>query len=214
MVFAANSGTTIDGRVLLARFRFPQRRGEEPAYAAWFAAHGFGQVVLPRFVNEGEGDFAVLGDRVLAGYGFRTDRRAHAELASVLGREVLSLRLVDPRFYHLDTALAVLAERDGHADVMYFPEAFSLASRRRLRELFPDALLVGERDALAFGLNAASDGRHVVLAAGATSLARQLQLRGYEPVPVDVSELLKAGGGVKCCTLELRPSKPVLGKEA
>ncbi len=208
MVFAANSAITIDGRALLARFRHPQRRGEEPAYRAWFEAHGFGALRESVFVNEGEGDFAPAGQVVLAGWGFRTDRRAHVEAAAVFGRDVVSLRLVDPRFYHLDTALSVLGERDGRADVMYFPEAFSLASRRRLRELFPDALLAGERDALAFGLNATSDGRHVVLSAGATTLARQLRARGYEPMPIDVSELLKAGGGVKCCTLELRGPQP------
>ena len=209
MVFAANSGLTIGGRTLLARFRFPQRQGEEPAYAAWFAEHDARAPVVPRFVNEGEGDFALVGDRLLAGYGFRTDRRAHAEAAAVFGREVVSLRLVDPRFYHLDTALAVLAPDD----VMYFPEAFSIASRRRLRELFPDAVLAGERDALAFGLNATSDGRNVMLAAGATSLARQLRARGYDPVAVDVSELMKAGGGVKCCTLERRDPVQFIRKE-
>jgi N-dimethylarginine dimethylaminohydrolase len=44
----------------------------------------------------------------------------------------------------------------------------------------------------------------VVLAKGATRLAAQLRERGYEPIGVDLSELLKAGGGVKCCTLEIR----------
>ena len=69
----------------------------------------------PAFVNEGEGDLLVAGppdDRVLlAGTGFRTDPRAHAEAAAVLGCPVLPLELVDPRFYHLDTALAVLDAR-------------------------------------------------------------------------------------------------------
>jgi N-dimethylarginine dimethylaminohydrolase len=43
-----------------------------------------------------------------------------------------------------------------------------------------------------------------VLPAQATSLHAELARHGFEPLGVDVSELLKAGGSVKCCTLELR----------
>ena len=46
--------------------------------------------------------------------------------------------------------------------------------------------------------------RWTVLAEQATGLARQLAARGFKPVPLDLSELRKAGGGAKCCTLELR----------
>ena len=59
-------------------------------------------------------------------------------------------------------------------------------------------------DAEVLGLNFVSDGRNVVLSRDAVTLAEQLRAAGYEPVPVDLSELLKAGGSVKCCTLELR----------
>jgi N-dimethylarginine dimethylaminohydrolase len=57
------------------------------------------------------------------------------------------------------------------------------------------------------GLNAVCDGTHVVLPVQAKGLIRQVAERGLVPVPVDVSELRKAGGGPKCCTLELR-SRP------
>jgi N-dimethylarginine dimethylaminohydrolase len=73
-----------------------------------------------------------------------------------------------------------------------------------LRRLFPGAIEADAEDAAVFGLNAISDGRHVVLPAGATSLAARLAARGFEPVHVEVGELLKAGGGPKCCVLELR----------
>ena len=55
------------------------------------------------------------------------------------------------------------------------------------------------------GLNAVSDGLHVVLPAAAKGLAAQLADHGFEPIGVDTSELLKGGGGPKCCSLELRP---------
>ena len=138
---------------------------------------------------------------VLAGYGFRTDRRAHAEIEVIVGMPVVSLELIDPRFYHLDTALTVLDD----TTVAYYPPAFSDVSQARLQALFPDAIEVASADAYVLGLNAVSDGRNVVLPAAAAGFAGQLRQAGFEPVGVDLSELLKGGGSVKCCTLEVYP---------
>jgi N-dimethylarginine dimethylaminohydrolase len=205
MVFAANSGTVVDGRVLGARFRAPQRAAEAEHYRRWFVRQGFRDVVMPSAVNEAEGDFAWTGRLLLAGTGFRTDPAAHVEAQEVLGVPVVSLRLVDPRYYHLDTALFVLDDSPSAASVAYYPGAFSAGSLRVLRKLFPDAVVATDEDAACLGLNGVSDGRNVVLPAPATGLAAQLAQRGYRPIPVDMSELLKSGGGPKCCTMELRP---------
>lgn len=199
MVYAANGATVVGGTVLAARFRHPQRAAEAVAHAGWFRRAG-ARVVEPEFVNEGEGDLLVVGDVILAGHGFRTDPRAHAEAARVLGCEVVSLELVDPCYYHLDTAIAVLDA----TTIAWLPEAFAPASRRVVAERFPDAVVADPADAAVLGLNAVSDGRHVVLPARATRLAAALAERGFVPVPVDLSELLEGGGGPKCCTLEVR----------
>lgn len=199
MVFAANGATVIDGTVLGVQFRDPERADEAPAYRAWFSAAGF-EVHEPKHTNEGEGDLLLAGDVLLAGTGFRTTHAAHARAQEVFGRPVVTLHLVDPRFYHLDTALCVLDERT----VAYLPSAFSPGSRAVLRRLFPDAVPASRADAAVLGLNAVSDGRHVVLPAQATGLADALTDRGYEIIGVDLSELRKAGGGPKCCTLEVR----------
>jgi len=200
MVFAANGATVIDGSVLGVRFRHPERAAEAGAYLNWFRGNGWTSVHEAGLVNEGEGDILVAGDTVLAGYGFRSDEAAAGELASVFGRRVVSLRLVDPRFYHLDTALCVLDS----STAMYYPAAFDDAGRAALSSLFTELIEAKDEDAEVLGLNAVSDGHHVVLAAQATALARQLYAHGFVPVPVDMSELRKAGGGAKCCTLELR----------
>jgi N-dimethylarginine dimethylaminohydrolase len=199
MVFAANGATVIDGEVLGVQFRDPERADEGPAYRAWFEAAGF-PVHEPKHTNEGEGDLLLAGDYLLAGTGFRTSHAAHARAQEVFGRPVISLHLVDPHYYHLDTALCVLDDRT----VAYLPEAFSPGSRAALRRLFPDAVLASAADAAVLGLNAVSDGRHVILPTQATGLARSLRARGYETIGVDLSELRKAGGGPKCCTLEVR----------
>jgi N-dimethylarginine dimethylaminohydrolase len=168
--------------------------------------HGFHEITMPQETNEAEGDFAWTGHLLLAGTGFRTDPKAHTEAQEVLKVPVVSLRLVDPRYYHLDTALFVLSEAtdDRPAHIAYYPEAFSPGSRAALRRLFPDAVVADADDAACFGLNAVSDGRHVVLPVEATALAEKVAAHGYEPVFVDISELRKAGGGPKCCTMELR----------
>lgn len=200
MVFSANGATVVDGKALVARFRHEERAAEAAAYVGWFRERGYSDVHRAEFTNEGEGDYLVVGDRILAGTGFRTDRRAHSEAEAILGRPVVTLELVDPNFYHLDTALSVLND----TEVMYYPAAFSPESLTILQELYPDAILATEDDAQVFGLNAVSDGRRVVLPEAATHLISALRERGFEPIGVDITELLKAGGSVKCCTLELR----------
>ncbi|MEW1614268.1 MULTISPECIES: dimethylargininase [unclassified Streptomyces] len=200
MVFSANGATVVDGKVLVARFKHRQRADESAAYLDWFGERGWSEVKMAQYTNEGEGDFLFVGDEILAGAGFRSDVRSHDEVREFFGRPVVSLMLVDPRFYHLDTALSVL----GDGQVMYYPEAFSRGSRDLLAERFPDALLAEAADAEVFGLNALSDGRNVLLPRRATRLAARLRERGYEPVGIELGELLKAGGSVKCCTLELR----------
>ena len=200
MVFSANGATVLNGRVLVARFRHPQRVLESEAYLEWFRQNGYQEVRQARWINEGEGDYLVAGQRVLAGSGFRTNARAHEEFAQFFGVPVIGLTLVDPRYYHLDTALAVLDDET----IMYYPEAFTADSRKVIEELYPDAIRASDGDAEAFGLNAVSDGRHVIVPQAATGLMAQLRDRGFEPIGVDLSELLKAGGSVKCCTLELR----------
>jgi N-dimethylarginine dimethylaminohydrolase len=204
MVFAANGATVIDGKVLGARFRYPERQPEAAAYLRWLGEHGYGrdrgEIREALGVNEGEGDIVFAGRAVLAGHGFRTTEAILPELAELFGWPVISLRLVDPRFYHLDTALAVLSD-----DVAaYYPAAFDDASRAALAGHFAELIEAKDEDAEVLGLNAVSDGQHVVLPAQATSLAAQLAAAGFTPIGVDLSELLKAGGGPKCCTLELR----------
>lgn len=200
MVFAANCALVLGGRVLGSLFHAPQRRPESTAYDTWFKGAGF-DVHRPESVCEGEGDLVPVGRLLLAGTGFRTTWAAHHEAQEYFGVPTVSLRLVDPLFYHLDTALFALDEDN----VAYYPGAFSPGSREVLRRLFPDAVLAAREDALAFGLNSVSDGLNVFMSPRAEALAGELVRHGYRPVPVDLSELHKAGGGIKCCTQEIRP---------
>ena len=210
MVYTANGGFLIDGIAYGPKFRFDERAGEAPAFIQWFRDKGF-DVVEPREVNEGEGDFLLVGDTILAGTGFRSTGDSHREVGELVGREVVSLNLVDPRFYHLDTAVAVLDPVEGtehggpeKANIAYLPGAFDETSQQILAERYPDAIRVADEDGAVFGLNSASDGLNVIISPRAVGFEAQLRERGYNPISVDLSELLLGGGGIKCCTLELR----------
>jgi len=148
---------------------------------------------------------------ILAGTGFRSTGDSHREIGEVFGREIISLTLTDPRFYHLDTALAVLDPVEGvanggpeRANIAYLPAAFDARSQAILAERYPDAVHVSDEDGAVFGLNSASDGYNVIISPRAKGFEKQLRDRGYNPILVDLSELLLGGGGIKCCTLELR----------
>ncbi len=201
MVFAANGALVVEGKVLGASFLAAERQPEGPAYLRWLADSGlFGEFGSTSTVNEGEGDFLDLDTVILAGTGFRTSRMAHGEAQEFFGKPVISLQLIDPSYYHLDTAIAVL----GDHDIAYFPGAFSEGSNAVLRRMFPDAITVSEAEAGTFSMNSVSDGRNVVVPAESVEFAAALRARGYEPVPVELSEFKKSGGGPKCCTLEIR----------
>lgn len=200
MVFAANGATCIGGKVLGAKFTHSERAAEGPAYLNWFRANGYSTVVEATHVNEGEGDIVFAHRAIIAGHGFRTDQAVQAQVAELFDLPVISVRLVNPRFYHVDTALLVLDPDTA----IYYPAAFDEPSRAALAAHFTELIEASDDDAHELGLNGLCDGRNVVLPVQATGLAMQIKSAGYTVVPVDLSEFKKAGGGLKCCTLELR----------
>src|SRR5262249_43826217 len=136
MVFAANAAVIHDGRILIGRFCHEERADESRAYLDWFTSCGY-KTCQAAWTNEGQGDFLSVGGWLLAGSGFRSDRRAHAEAEEYFGCPVISLTLVNDHYYHLDTTLSVLDEQT----IMYYPDAFTAGSKALLGELFPDAIL-------------------------------------------------------------------------
>jgi len=152
MVFAADGATLIGGKVLSARFRWPQRAPESAAYLHWLTRNGYGPAAEARAVTEG-GDVVDAGRVILAGYGFRTDQAAAGDLEALFGLPVLSLRLVNERFYHLDTALCVLDD-DCAA---YYPAAFDEPSRATLAGHFPVLVEAEDQDAEVLGETHADD---------------------------------------------------------
>lgn len=200
MVFTANGALVMGDRVALPRFRQPERQGETEHFATWFNDHGFRTCFQPRHDFEGEGDALLWNDVLFAGYPWRSDKPAHAELARFFNVEVVSLQLTDARFYHLDTALTIVDEQT----VALYPPAFTAASLEAVYQRVPRVVEASETDAMGYGLNAVSDGRHIVLSDRAPELASTYQAFGMNVHSMPISEFQKSGGGMKCLTLDVR----------
>ncbi len=204
MVFTANAGLKFGNKIALSRFQFAERQAEAGHFRLWFEDAGFEVQEMPVGVSfEGEGDalWAVDGGRLWAGWGFRTARESHRLLEHWWGVPVASLKLVDPRFYHLDTCFAPLP----NGDVMYFPAAFDEASQRAIEEYYPakNRIIVQPEDACSFCCNVVSLGDELVMNHASPDLVGDLQARGFHLAQTPLDEFLKAGGAAKCLVMTL-----------
>lgn len=204
MVFTANAGMVLGKSVIVSRFHALQRQGEEIFFREWFRTNGFEIIPWPEDVLfEGAGD--ALFDRgqsiIWAAYGFRSDEVAPPLLEKIFKRRTVSLHLVDPHFYHLDTCLCPL--EGGY--VMYYPAAFDEASQKTIAKFLPEdkRIIIEEIDALEFACNAVDVNRHVVMNKASAQLQDRLRRLGFTPIIIPLSEYMKSGGSAKCLTLKL-----------
>jgi N-dimethylarginine dimethylaminohydrolase len=200
LVFTANAAMIYQKQAVLARFRHPQRQGEEPYDEAWLTEHGFTVRHLETEIYfEGAGDALFCGNTLIAGYRIRSDVRGHQQVGAMFGCRVIPLELVDPYYYHVDTCFCPLAP--GLA--IYFPDAFDDYGRRALEEAVDELIEVQEDEARRFACNAVVIGRTVVTNAGCPNLRAALRERGFDPRETPLDEFVKAGGSAKCLTLRL-----------
>ncbi len=208
MVFTANAGLVLGENVVLSRFFHKERQGEEPYFKKWFEEKGYTVYELPKDLPfEGAGD-ALLdreGRWLWAGYGFRSELDSHPYLAKWLDIEVLSLRLMDERFYHLDTCFCPLS--GGY--LLYYPAAFDAYSNRVIEMRVPEEkrIPIDEADAVNFACNSVNIDSIVVMNKASTALKERLTTAGFRVMETPLSEFLKAGGAAKCLTL--RVTEPV-----
>ncbi len=204
MVFPANAAVVLDGKALLARFRHPERQGEEPAFRAALRRLGLEVLGLPDgMVHEGAGDGLWDEARSLfwTGWGQRSDRAAGDVIGETFGHEVVALELATPRFYHLDTCFRPLSG----GEVLYYPPAFTPRALARIRDrIVPELRLeADDEDAAAFCVNAVNLGRSIVMAEAPPRLAARLAERGYDVREVDLAPFILSGGAAFCMTLRL-----------
>lgn len=208
MVFTANAGLVLGDKVVLSRFYHKERQGEEPYFKHWFEVQGYKVYELPKDLPfEGAGD-ALLdreGRWLWAGYGFRSELDSHSYIAKWLDIEVVSLQLVDERFYHLDTCFCPL----NRGYLLYYPPAFDFYSNRIIEMRVPaeKRIVIAEPDAVNFACNAVNVNDKVIMNKVSEDLKQRLKNAGFEVFETTLSEFIKAGGAAKCLTL--RTTEPV-----
>ena len=206
MVFTANAGLERDGTVLLSNFFHPERQGEEEHFCRWFRDSGYAVLRLPseiRFEGEGDALFSSDGSHLWVADGIRTAKESHSYLARAWNVRIEPLRLIDPRFYHLDTCFAPLS--DGY--VMYYPAAFDAESLRSIENFYPlhKRITVSTEDAVRFACNAINIDRTILVNEISRELIHQLEAANFHVVPIALDEFLKAGGAAKCLVMKLIP---------
>ncbi|MEJ2140146.1 MAG: arginine deiminase-related protein [Gammaproteobacteria bacterium] len=211
MVFTANAGVVYGDKAIASHFMPVERRPEEPIFKQWFRDNGFELLELDEKIGfEGAGDCLLdrRGPWLWTGYGFRTEIEAHAEIQKFFDIEIVSIRLTDERFYHIDTCFCPLT--DGF--LMYHPPAFDYDSRIAIESRIPPhkRIVVDTQDAGHFACNAVNIGDQVFLHTASDPLKARLMLAGFEVHEIELTEFLKAGGSAKCLTLKL--TEPVREK--
>jgi len=224
LVFTANAAVVMDGIALLARFRHPERQGEEPPIARAFGRLQAAGIIhdirhLPAGVTlEGAGDCVWDRTRDLfwMGHGPRSDAAARAVVEDCFGIETVALELADARFYHMDTALCPLTG----GEVLYVPFAFTAGGLAEIHaRVGPELrIAVGGADAALLAANAVCLGHDIVLTRCSDALCRALEERGYRVHRLPLAAFARSGGSAFCLTLRLdhrsararlMPSEPV-----
>ncbi len=203
MCFVANAGVVVGDRFIPSVFRFPQRAPELRLFSDWFAHSGYETTALDGDDTfEGEGDALLASDEaawIWAGYGVRSSLESHRSLAEKLNTEVVSLRLIDERFYHLDTCFFPLP--GGRA--MYYPPAFDEVSLTEIRRRVPAdrRIEVGKSDAMRFACNAVRVDDTLITNHVSKELRGCLGAWGYDVRTTPLDEFMLAGGAAKCLCL-------------
>ena len=200
MVFTANAGIVNGRQFVPSHFRNPERQGETPIFAGWFEEREYQINHLPSELDhEGAGDALPFGTSLVSGYRWRSDAKAHAELTTLTGAPVRSVELVDERYYHLDLTFCPLDDRRA----IVFPDAWDSYGAKVVEALVPEPLVIDTDEAAVFCANSVVIGSNVVMPSCPPRVGRQLEAWGFDIAVADVSEFLKAGGGVRCLTLSL-----------
>lgn len=198
MTFTANAGLLYQNKIILAHFKYKERQGEEPYFKEWFEQAGFQIIEKNDHFFEGAGDALFAGNKLFAGYGFRTDRAFYETAPYFDQTNLIYCELQDPYFYHIDTCFCPINDQLA----IWFPDAFTEPSKKIMSEKI-ELVPVIEEEAKRFACNAVVINNDIILPTGCPQISAILEKRGFSTHACDMSDFLKAGGACKCLTLRL-----------
>jgi N-dimethylarginine dimethylaminohydrolase len=201
LVFTANAGFIYDkNKILISSFAKPERQGEAKFFKKWFEERNWevNQLSVP---FEGQAEVCFWDDKLLSAYGFRANEETAKNLQKYVDREIITLELIDPHFYHLDMCLSASYNKKL---ISYYPKAFTQDSVKKIRKLKNVELLeVSFEDAYAYGCNKVPLKKFEIVSTGVKQLSENLRAKGQRVIEVEMGEFRKAGGGPRCLTFDL-----------
>jgi len=199
MVFCCNSGIAYKNSIYLAHFRHPERQGEREHYKRWFEKNGYKVHGDASAFFEGGGDAVFSApDKLWAGYGFRSEKKAYDHIQKLGSFKTIFCELNNKRFYHIDVCFMPLSPDLA----LWYPQAFTEDTQRRMQqeiELIP----ISETEAARFACNGMTIDDTVILPSGCPETKEKLAKRGFRVIECEMSEFLKAGGAVQCLVMKL-----------
>jgi N-dimethylarginine dimethylaminohydrolase len=203
MVFAADQGLIVSRErkiLLLSNFKYTQRQGESLEYKRWFIEQGYRVDTLPKQLTfEGGGECIPWNGKSFIGEGFRNNEDTYKYIENKYKIEFIPLKLINEKFYHLDTCFFVLNQ----TTAFYYPPALAKESIEKLQKLFPNLIEFTTQEIEAFAANSVVNEKTVFMQAGSQTFKDKIEFLGYTVIEVDISEFIKSGGGVHCLTFEL-----------
>jgi N-dimethylarginine dimethylaminohydrolase len=198
-VFVGDSIFLYGKQAFASRFRYPERSGEVGPILERFESKDYDIIHMPEgLFFEGNGEMMAWGDKIIAGYGVRSDKKALDFIESTLGVEVIKIRVMPPHF-HVDTCVCPLDENT----IAYVPLGMDEDSVAILKGLDANLIEIDNAEALLLACNSMALGKQVILSTVKAPLfSEALAKAGFEPMPLDLTEFAKSGGGAKCLTLE------------
>jgi len=197
MVFTTDSAIIHKNKAVCANFKYRQRQKESFILAEFLKQKGFKTLkISDNYCFEG-GDFLFWQNYLLCGYGFRTDLAAHKIIAQIFEKTPISLKLINPYLYHLDTALFPVGNK-----LFFYPQAFDPSSIEKIKNL-GQTQAINRADALALGLNSLSFGKKIIANSLSNGCLNCLTSEGFKIKKLDISEFLKSGGGIHCLACQI-----------
>lgn len=200
MVYAANFGSPHGNFFIKANFKFDERKGESELAKQYIQKLGFAIKELPENIYfEGQGDLLKAGNKILMGWGKRTDFEAKKYLEEFLQTEIIDLKLIDQYYYHLDTCFFPLDENT----VALNPLSFEEEDLIKISKYFSQIIEVEKEDNDIIACNGVVAGKTAVCGKGISEqLRNDYKKYGFDIIETPMDEFRKGGGSVKCLTLE------------
>lgn len=202
-VFARDFGVCIAEGYIMGAFREPVRRGETAEYEQKMAELGVPCVARCTAGAFEGGDFFFLDDyTMLHGVIERTDwdgLNNIKEQVNYLGYELIGVP-VDKKYLHLDVCLNIIAEKTAVICKDILPSSVVRRFEKRgyaLIEITPQEVLD-----YAANIQCLGDGR-VLSSTTNIRINGVMRSLGLTVTEVDISEIVKGGGGIHCMTFPL-----------